>query len=111
MRALLIALLLLLFCSFTSSAQQSQTKGTSDYFQDAIQAYKQKDYTSYDENLRKVYELGARHPLLIYKLAGASSLLGKASDSIIWLRQLADAGLYYDASSDPDFVSLKSQKE
>ena len=93
---------------FTLSAQ---SRTASDYYENAMQAYKQKDYTSFVQNLHKVIAAGTSHPRVFYNLAAGYSLLGKTAEAARWLNKIADAGISYPVEKDPDFAAIKSKPE
>lgn len=95
----------------SASAQQQTTpspKSANDYYVAATEAYKQKDFKAYVENLEQVIAAGARHPRIFYQLAGGYALLGKTEESLNALRKLVAFGLSFKPAEDPDFASLQA---
>ena len=92
-------------------AQQPQTKTASEYYELAKQAYKEKDYQSYEKNLVQTIEAGSPHPLIYYNLAGAEALLGKKDLSVKWLNHIADFGISVPLAEDKDFESIRNSAE
>lgn len=106
-----LVLLFVLFLPVRGFSQETQTKTTSDYYEQAMEAYEHKKYISYADNLKKAIEAGGNHPVLYYRLAGAYALLGMQKDSFVWLKKLADLGLSLPAAEDEDFASIKDTPE
>jgi hypothetical protein len=92
-------------------AQQPQTKTAAEYYELAKQAYKQKDYQSYEKNLVQTIEAGSQHPVIYYNLAGAEALLGKKDLSVKWLNHIADFGVTVPVADDKDFESIRNSAE
>jgi WD40 repeat protein len=92
-------------------AQQPQTKTASEYYELAKQAYKEKDYQSYEKNLVQTIEAGSQHPVIYYNLAGAEALLGKKDLSVKWLNHIADFGITMPLAEDKDFESIRNSAE
>ena len=92
-------------------AQQPQTKTASEYYELAKQAYKEKDYQSYEKNLVQTIEAGSQHPVIYYNLAGAYALVGKKDLSLKWLNHIADFGITMALADDKDFESIRNSAE
>lgn len=72
----------------------------------AIASYKAKDYPTFLNNMKQASDLRPDLPRLLYNLASAYALNGKADDSIAVLKRIAAMGLYFDFAKDDDFASL-----
>ena len=68
------------------------------YGQQAMIAYKAKNYAAFAENLEKALQLIPDHPTLLYKLAIAYTLLGRAEAAEKTLAVVARMGLIYPAA-------------
>jgi ketosteroid isomerase-like protein len=103
--------LFLLLGSSILYGQEDPIKAARSYMQQAISAYKEKNYASYLENLQKAHSLRPDHPTIIYNLSGANALAGKPEMAIKLLSKVADMGLIYRAAEDDDFASIKDTEE
>jgi len=126
MKRSLISLLLLLLAAFALTAllradlsplapaafaQEGQPKDSRYYSDQAVKAYKEKNYKAYLENMRQALELRPNHPRLMYNLAGAHALAGNKVGAIALLARVAEMGLIYPAEKDTDFDSIKETDE
>jgi ketosteroid isomerase-like protein/sugar lactone lactonase YvrE len=103
-----------LFLLLTGSvlyAQEDPIKAARSYMQQAISAYKEKNYASYLDNLKKAHSLRPDHPTIIYNLSGANALAGNSEEALKLLSRVADMGLIYRAAEDSDFASIKDSEE
>jgi sugar lactone lactonase YvrE len=75
--------------------------------QDAAAAHERKDYAAFLELSREVVEKAPRSVGALYNLACAQALSGSPTEAIATLDRLADRGVAFDLSSDPDLDSLK----
>ena len=103
-----------LFCALTSTrlfAQDDAPKDVRYYTQQAVQAYRAKDFAAYLSNMKQAQSLRPDHPTIMYNLAGAYALNGKKEEAIAWLGKVAGMGLIYPAADDEDFASIKDLTE
>ncbi len=84
-----------------------ELKDARYYRQQAMAAYKAKDYAGFAENLEKAQRLIPDHPTILYNLAIAYTLLGKPESALKTLALVAQMGVNYPAAKDPDFDALK----
>lgn len=81
------------------------------YSQQAIKAYKEKNYPAYLENMRLAVGLRPGNPTLLYNLAGAYALVGNRQEALAGLKRVAEMGLIYKPESDDDFNSIRETEE
>jgi hypothetical protein len=93
------------------SAQVEKAKTVNDYQRQAIVAYRAKDYAAALENFQKASALVPNYPRFIYNMAVLQTLLGKHSEAIKGLHQLADMGLVFAVDQQQEFEPLKSLEE
>ena len=77
----------------------------------AAAAYRQKDYASFRDWLRKMAAVTPAHPQVVYELAAAEALAGSPEQALAGLRRYAALGLVRSVESDPDFASLRGSPE
>lgn len=94
-----------------SFAQADVVKDARYYNQEAIKAYRLKDFAAYLENMIQANRLRPDQPTYMYNLAGAYALNGNKKEAIAWLSIVAEMGLIYPAVEDDDFDSIKEVKE
>jgi len=100
------------FFQFSALAQQNvPPKDLRSYERLAIKAYQSKDYAEFLENMKEAESLRPNHPRLLYNLAVAYALNGKASEAVASLNKLAEMKLVYSIEQDKDFDSLKNKPE
>lgn len=87
---------------------ESQPKDGRYYEQQAIRAYRDKNYSAFLENMKQAASLRPNHPRLMYNLAVAYALNGNQAEAINWLDRVAQMGLIYPADKDDDFASLQN---
>ncbi|HEY0546575.1 MAG TPA: tetratricopeptide repeat protein [Pyrinomonadaceae bacterium] len=102
-----LAALLLCLCLSGAHAQDAVVKDSRYYIQQAVTAYRAKDYGAYLENLKQALTLRPEHPVIMYNMAGAYALNGKTNEALSLLGTLAESGLIFP-TDDEDFASLKS---
>lgn len=114
-RAAALRLFLALTCALSAqlvlSAQDKQPKDARYYVQQAVKAYKEKDYASFLENMKVAVSLRPTHQSYIYNLAVAHALAGDKKEALTWLARGADMGLIYAPADDEDFNSIKETAE
>jgi ketosteroid isomerase-like protein/sugar lactone lactonase YvrE len=108
---LLIGISILLLVSEAISNAQQQQKDARYYAQQAMNAHKEKNYSSYLENMKNAYNLRPDHPTIIYNLAGAHALNGNHKEALELISRVAEMGLIYPAASDADFALVKDSEE
>ncbi len=92
-------------------AQTEKAKTVNDYQQQAIIAYKAKDFTASLENFKKAAELVPNYPRLIYNIAALQTLLDNKTEALKALNQLADLGLVFAIDKGKDFEPLTNTDE
>lgn len=100
----------LVLCLLAVTPMQAQRQALDEgrrYTQEALEAYKAKDYDAYVVNLQKALEYRPNHPALVYRLAGAYALAGQPENAIAWLGQYAAMGLTARAAEDEDLASVQ----
>ena len=100
-----------LFQPASSPAQDASQKDARYYSQRAAEAYKEKNYSAYLDNMKMAQLLRPNHPTLMYNLAGAYALTGDREQAISLLARVADMGLIYPAEKEDDFASLREAEE
>src|SRR5689334_960809 len=98
--------LILLFL-FQASGFPQTNHDARFYRQQAVKAYQEKNYEECLDNLQKAAALIPDHPTILYNIAAVDALLGRKEDALNSLKNLVQMGLYYRASQDADFNSLK----
>lgn len=105
-------LILVPFRIFSEEPQtQTQSQTVNDYYRMAAEAYEQKNYPAYAQNLKKAIDAGGNHPILYYNLAAAYALLDNKALSVEWLGKLADLGLSFPVDEDENFASIADTPE
>ncbi|MBV9957112.1 MAG: hypothetical protein JO360_01770, partial [Acidobacteria bacterium] len=94
----------------SSFAQNEPVKDIRFYTQQAIQAYRAKNFSAYLENMLYAQRLRPEHPTIMYNLAGAYALNGKGSEALTLLGRVAQMGFIYP-TDDEDFAAIKSSEE
>ncbi len=97
---------LLLVSTLSALRGQDDEKILRTHYQKALNAYQQKNYDAFLENMQIVYELRPRNPAIRYNLAGAYALTGEGDMALDILQELAIAGLSYPIERSPMFASL-----
>lgn len=92
-------------------AQVKQSKDARHYVQQAVKAYKEKDYASFLENMKMAVDLRPAHQPYMYNLAVGYALVGNKKEALTWLARGAEMGLVYPAAEDDDFNSIKDTAE
>lgn len=108
-----LALLILTSALFTQNLLRGQEtqKDVRYYSQQAMKAYKEKNYAQYLENMRLAAGLRPGNPTLLYNLAGAHALVGNNAEALATLARVAEMGLIYGAETDEDFNSIREKDE
>lgn len=96
-----------LACFAVAFAQNGAKKDARYYEQQAVSAYREKNYSAYLENMKQASALRPDHPRILYNLAGAHALAGDKAEAVKILSRVASMGLYYPAEKDEDFASIK----
>lgn len=76
--------------------------------QEALRAYRGKDYPLFLAKMRAASDLRPSHPTLLYNVASGLALNGRAVDALSTLERVAAMGLVYAPEKDADFESLRS---
>ena len=112
---LLLAMVCAVVCSLSAQtlllAQDTQSKDARHYAQQAVKAYKEKDYAGFLENMKVAVSLRPTHQTYIYNLAVAYALVGNKKEALTWLARGAAMGLIYAVADDEDFNSVKESAE
>ncbi len=88
----------------------AQEKTLQQYYTAATEAYQNKDYQSYLENIRAADEMRPNHPAIVPKLAAAWALNGRKTRSIQKLTQMILMDATFDFTGNSDFENLKGHK-
>jgi tetratricopeptide (TPR) repeat protein len=109
----LIALAVLLSFAWQPrlSAQVEKARTAGDYQKQALADYRAKNYAASLENFKQAAALVPNYPRYIYNIAALQTLLGRHSEAIKSLHQLADMGLVYDVEKPQEFAPLKGLEE
>lgn len=104
---LLLTFFILAFSTFLIAQEE---KNVQEYYTEANEAYKQKDYELYLENLRAADKLRPNHPVIVPRLAAAWALNGRKTRSIQKLNQMMLMDATYDFENNPDFDNVRNHK-
>jgi sugar lactone lactonase YvrE len=114
-RRLFLAMMCALACALSAQtllvAQDKQAKDARHYAQQAVKAYKEKNYQGFLENMKRAVSLRPTHQSYTYNLAVAYALTGDKKEALTWLARGAAMGLIYPLSDDADFNSIKETAE
>ena len=112
LRCVLRLIIALTAFQFSVTAQPGEPPKDSEFYEkQAIQAYRNKDFAAFLENMKQAELLRPNNPRLLYNLADAFALNGKKDEAIVNLTKLAAMKLFYEPEKDDDFSSLKTTKE
>ena len=89
----------------------AQDKDSRFYETKANEAYKEKNFKAFLENISRAGELRPNHPRLIYNLAAAFSLNDQPEKAVEGLNRLAEMGLIFSPEKDEDFAAIKDSAE
>jgi WD40 repeat protein len=92
-------------------AQQAEVRDARYYSDQALKAYREKNYPAYLENMKRALELRPEHPRLMYNLASAHALVGNRAEAVRLLGRVAEMGLIFAAERDTDFDSIRATDE
>jgi sugar lactone lactonase YvrE len=92
-------------------AQTPERAALRQEYEAAVAAHARKDYPEFLARSRKVAELAPRSSRALYNLACAYSLTGGKAEAIRLLRRIADLGVAFDLTADPDLQSLRDSPE
>ncbi|MEW6126604.1 MAG: hypothetical protein AB1757_06150 [Acidobacteriota bacterium] len=109
-RGLLCLLAFFITLPFSVVQSDGPTKDARFYRQQAMAAYKAKNYAAFAENLEKALQFTPDHPTLLYNLAIAYALLNRPQAALQTLATVADMGLIYPAEKNADFDALKNSE-
>jgi hypothetical protein len=76
--------------------------------QEAMKAYRARDYATFLARIRAASDLRPHHPTLLYYLAGGLALNGRGDESLRILDRLADMGMVYAPEKEPDFATVNT---
>jgi tetratricopeptide (TPR) repeat protein len=93
------------------TGQGDEPRTARNYRQQAVAAYRAKDYASAAANFNKALELIPDHPTLLYNLGAVSALQGRKAESLGFLSRVAEMGLSLHPERDADFDSIKDSAE
>ena len=95
----------------TVSAQAERVQQSRQLYNQAIEAYKKKDYPASLEKMQEALRLRPNHPGMTYDFACINAQAGNHDAALKLLRQIADMGISFNAAEDPDFSPLKNSTE
>lgn len=106
-RSRLTAILAIFVCAGPLQAQTADEMADArQAVQDAFAAREAGDLEGYRSRLERALELRPGHPELLYYLASAQALTGRADAAVAALGRVARMGLGLTADRDPDFEAL-----
>jgi len=94
-----------------SDATSGETEVKARLYQEAVTAYKAKDYAGFLAAAGKMLALDPANPKYIYNAACAEALTGHNADAVRHIAALLDRGLDFGFDEEPDFASLRASKE
>ena len=106
--------LILVSILFTASpifAQQLNVQKSNEHFKNAVEFFKEKNYSKSIEELTAANELRPNYPRYLYSLASIYSTAGEGSKALKVLNKIASFKIYFDIEKDSDFVSLFKTNE
>lgn len=92
----------------TLLAAEEPARDATYFYKQGMEAYEKKDFDASAAGFARALELAPGHPRMIYNLAAASSLAGRADQAIGNLERLARMDLYFDLEADTDFAALRA---
>lgn len=101
-----VFLILFFFCQQMLSQSPAEMTKAREYEREAGKSYESKNFAAFLENTQKANELRPNHPRILYNLADAYAVNGKADEALKILEKLSNMGLYYNFEKDDDFKSL-----
>jgi sugar lactone lactonase YvrE len=108
-RAIRRALWLTLLAS-SLLAETPKSEDVRTLFEEAMKAYKQKDYAGFVEGMEAALRLRPNHQVYMYDLAGGYALTGRKDEAIALLSQMASMGFVFPGiEKDADFASLRGE--
>ena len=88
-------------------AETPKSEDVRTLFEEAMKAYKQKDYAGFVEGMETALKLRPNHQVYMYNLAGGYALTGRENQALALLSQMASIGfVFQDIEKDGDFTSL-----
>ena len=89
-------------------AETPRSEDVRVLFEEAMKAYKQKNYAAFVEKMETVRRLRPHHQVYMYDLAGGYALTGRKTEAITLLSQAAAMGFVFPGiEKDADFASLR----
>ncbi len=107
MHRVTLALIVALSVAPEAPAQTGAAARYQKHYQNALQAYRAKDYATFWSHMQAAIQVEPSHPRLLYALASAQALTGQPNEALASLGRLAAMGLVYRVAEDPDFESLR----
>ena len=103
-------LLLVLLASLPAhvSAQSDPVVASRAAYQEAVQAYKARDFPAFLRHTKEAERLRPAHGVIVYGLACAYALTGDTAAALATLRHFAALGHTADLDADTDFTSLRA---
>lgn len=92
-------------------ASAVRAEPAADPEQDAIRAYRAKDYPGFLSRMRVVYAREPNLPQSIYNLAAAEALAGSPEEAVRLLARLAATGLAFAIETDDKFRALRTRPD
>src|SRR5690349_14910695 len=87
------------------------TKTPQQLYNEAVAAYKNKDYVTYLNAMSELYALRPKLPIVVASYAGALALNGKPQEAVAALRKLPEQLQVATDLSDHDLDSLRSRDD
>ena len=103
-----VTILILGGLSFIMSAQNNEI---NKLYQEAIDAYKTKNYKVFLEKNKEMYAMNPKHPTVLYNLACSYSLNEMKNEAIKILEELVKISPNPDVINDKDFNFIKDSKD
>lgn len=92
-------------------AQQLNVQKSNEHFKNAVEFFKEKNYSKSIEELTAANELRPNYPRYLYSLASIYSKAGEGSKAMEVLNKIASFKIYFDIEKDSEFVSLFKTNE
>lgn len=102
-----LVLLFALLLSYNSILAQEDLQS---FYTKATEAYEQKDYDVFLENIRAADKLRPNHPSIVPKLAAAWALTGRKIRAVQTLKQMVLMDATFDFQNNPDFDNIRDHK-
>jgi hypothetical protein len=106
-----LCLLTTLILVLEVNAQADRVQQSRQSYNQAIAAYKKKDFVNGIAKMEEALRLRPNHPGMMYDFACIHSQAGNSEMAVKLLRQIADMGISFRAAEDRDFSPLKDSAE